>query len=124
MGLFGNNPDYSKVEESRNTIMYLDNELKKIKDSEAKANRTVRVALDAFVFDELKEILMNVDVEEVNRDKDGIRTSLLRNAGIKNVWQLENLSVNQLTMVRGIGEQKLTEYSYDKIMEDIQSLAN
>ncbi|MBR6275200.1 MAG: DEAD/DEAH box helicase [Lachnospiraceae bacterium] len=120
MGLFGNNPDYAKVEESRNTIMYLDNELKKIKDSEAKANRTVRAALDAFVFDELKEILMNVDVEEVNRDKDGIRTSLLRNAGIKNVWQLENLSVNQLTMVRGIGEQmarKIRENS-DKIAEN------
>lgn len=119
MGLFGDNPNFSKVEESRNMILYLDSKLNEIKSSEAKARRTVKQARDAFVYDELKELLESIDIEEVNRNKDGIRTGLLRDAGIKNIWQVSGLSVNQLTLIRGIGEQmalKIRENA-DKIVD-------
>lgn len=120
MALFGNSPDFSKVEDSRNLIMYYDSRLREIKDSDAKAKRTVKQALDGFVYDELKELLESVDVEEVNRDKEGIRVQLLRDAGINNIWQLENLSINQLTLIRGVGEQMAAKIraNADKISEN------
>ncbi len=123
MGLFGNNPDFSKVEDSRNMILYLDQRLKEIKDSDAKAKRTVKTALDAFVYDELKDLLSGIDIDEVNRDKEGIRVQLLRDAGLNNIWQLENMSVNSLTLIRGVGEQMAIKIrrNADKIAENAHS---
>jgi len=62
-------------------------------------------SIDAMKKDEVKGILEGLSVEELNRGKHGIRTSLLIDAGIDNLWKVYSMSLAQLVRVNGIGEQ-------------------
>lgn len=53
----------------------------------------------------LGDILRGMDVENINRDKLGLRVASLRTAGIENMEQLCALSADQINSIRGIGDE-------------------
>ena len=53
----------------------------------------------------LGDILRGMDVENINRDKLGLRVASLRAAGIENMEQLCALSAGQINSIRGIGDE-------------------
>ncbi len=53
----------------------------------------------------LGEILRGMDVENINRDRLGLRVASLRAAGIENMEQLCALSVDQINDIKGIGDE-------------------
>ena len=50
------------------------------------------------------KVLENISIDELNRDKSGIRISALKNAGYTNIRQLCGLSLYHLMNISGIGE--------------------
>ena len=54
---------------------------------------------------ELTRILRGMDVENINREKLGIRVASLRAAGIENMEQLCALTADQINAVKGIGDE-------------------
>ena len=54
---------------------------------------------------EAAAILRGMDVENINRDKLGLRVASLRAAGIENMEQLCALSADQINAVKGIGDE-------------------
>ena len=54
---------------------------------------------------ELSTILRGMDVENINREKLGIRVASLRAAGIENMEQLCALTADQINAVKGIGDE-------------------
>ena len=61
-------------------------------------------------------ILKQVPVEEVNKDKQGIRVKALRDHGYANMADLSTASVYQLASIRGISED--TAYTIHRIVND------
>ena len=53
---------------------------------------------------EAETILRGMDVENINRDKLGIRVASLRSAGITDMQKLCSLSVDQINEIKGIGD--------------------
>lgn len=58
----------------------------------------------AMANDQVAEILKEIDVEEINRDKKGIRVKALRDYGYTNIAQLAGASVYNLAQIKGISE--------------------
>lgn len=58
------------------------------------------------------ELLKQIDVEELNRQKQGIRVSLLQNAHLENIYQVLCAGPRRLVNINGIGEA-----GADKIMK-------
>lgn len=61
--------------------------------------------------------LAEMDVEQVNKGKQGIRVSLLHDAGIHNIYQASQLSFRQICDIDGLGEQ-----SAWKIVETVKQI--
>ena len=64
----------------------------------------IRGAVDAWVTGEVTGLLRAVPVEELNRDRRGIKVKLLRENGYGTMADLLPASVYQLAAIRGIGE--------------------
>lgn len=78
---------------------------KKIIDAEGSQIMAVRNAAQAMYSDRLKTALMAMDTEHLAKGKQGIRVSLLVDAGIKNIWQLSQMSCGQIEAIHGVGTQ-------------------
>lgn len=76
----------------------------------------VKNAAESMVMQEVLEILRGVPVEEVNRDKRGIRTKALREYGYDTLADLAGASVHQIAAVRGISED--TAYTIKRIVRE------
>lgn len=59
---------------------------------------------NAIVDSKVRKILEKVPIEELNRNKKGIRLKALKDAGITNVGQLVNNTFHTLAAIRGISE--------------------
>ena len=53
----------------------------------------------------LRRSLEEMDVEQLNKGKQGIRVTLLREAGITNLYQVCGMSYSQICAIDGLGEQ-------------------
>ncbi|MBQ3210697.1 MAG: DEAD/DEAH box helicase [Oscillospiraceae bacterium] len=73
------------------------------KDSQI-LEKSIKKAADALAEEQLAEFLSGLGVEELNRDKRGIRISALKNAGIENIGQLYKRSKGSLENIEGIGQ--------------------
>ena len=73
------------------------------RDSKA-LEKEIKKAADALAERQLGEFLSGMSVEELSRDKRGIRVSALKNAGIENLGQLYRRSRGSLESIPGIGE--------------------
>lgn len=90
---------------SVNQIRSALNLLAKVKQEGEKRKQAVIRAADEILFREAGKILSEMDVEELNRDKQGIRVSVLKAAGYKNVYDLVKVTRNKLMTLPGIGAQ-------------------
>ncbi|MBQ3552561.1 MAG: DEAD/DEAH box helicase [Clostridia bacterium] len=67
--------------------------------------------------DRIRRALEKMDVEHINKAKQGIRISLLRKAGVLNIWQASQLSFRRICDIDGLGEQ--SAYKIQDIVEQI-----
>ena len=105
-------PDRGQIKSLVKRATDLDAAYKKLIDSESGQIVQVRKAAQALYDDRLKSALETMDTEHLSKGKQGIRVSLLTDAGIKNIWQLSRMSCAQIEAVKGVGEQtarKVTE---------------
>lgn len=85
-------------------LTQLDTALSAIMDKKSACEQQIRQNYQMLRTAQADLILSNMDIEKLNADKDGIRVSSLRNAGIQTVGQVEKLSGAQLQAINGIGE--------------------
>lgn len=81
----------------------------------------IKIAADNMVAQEVLKILRGVPVEEVNRNKIGIRTKALREYGFETMADLAIASPFQIASVRGISED--TAYTIKKIVNNFTDQA-
>lgn len=85
--------------------------------NEAEHRRTAQQAAQSLYEDRLREALEEMDIEHINRGKQGIRVGLLRDRGIQNIWQLSQKSFQQLDSIEGLGGQ-----SVKKIQDTVKGI--
>ena len=112
-------PDSHKTKSMLNMASRIETELRAIIDSEQIQRQNAQNAAQKLFDERMKLALEAMDVEHINKAKQGIRVSLLRNAGITNVYQASCLSFNQICNIDGLGEQ-----SAGKIIETIRQIRN
>ena len=98
-------PDPGRVKELLALAQQTEKQLKKILDSEQSYKEAAQKAAQALFDDRLRKTLETMDVDHINRAKQGIRVSALKDAGIDNIWKLSRLSEDEICRVEGLGEQ-------------------
>ena len=84
-----------------------------------KAN--ISKASEALVAQEVLNVLKDIPIEEINRDKRGFRIKALRDYGYNSIADISTASVYTIASVHGISED--TAYSIKKVVDDIVSKA-
>ena len=69
------------------------------------AKQDVEGAVDQLAKEQTLEVMRQMDVEELNREKEGIRTKLLREAGYGNLADIYKADVFSLSAVKGISQE-------------------
>jgi uncharacterized lipoprotein YehR (DUF1307 family) len=64
----------------------------------------IKTASDALVKKEADNMLSTIPVEEINRDKNGIRVKLLRDNGYSTIADLNRASIHSLAKLNGISD--------------------
>lgn len=82
----------------------LDNSLADILTKKQNVENGIRQNYKVLQSIQRDKVLEGMDIENININKDGIRVGNLRNAGIHNILQVSNISVDQLKSIEGIGE--------------------
>jgi len=90
-----------------------------VQNSEKDQRRAAQQAAQALYDDRICKALTEMDIEHINRGKQGIRVGLLRDSGIENIWQLSQKSFQQLCGIDGLGEQ-----SARKILETVKGIVD
>ncbi|MCT4662949.1 MAG: SNF2-related protein [Tissierellales bacterium] len=97
--------DFEHAKKIVNEIESIDKRLKNILEVEKNFSSNIRKAYENLKKEMINSILRGIDVEQINKDKLGIRVSALKNAGIYNIEQLHAMSWDRLINIRNIGEQ-------------------
>lgn len=102
-------------------IYYLDSELKKIINKERIQQENVSSAIENFHSVKVKQTLRKIDIDQINKYKEGIRIKFLKKAGIKNINQIANMSPQRIYRIPGIGEQSTHKIMHivDTIVEQV-----
>lgn len=98
-------PVYKEVKQMVQAVLKVDAQLVKFGEEEPLRKLAVRQAAERVWQESIRKTLESMDIEELNRQKLGLRLSVLREAGIENIWQVSQMSLVQLTDLDGIGEQ-------------------
>ncbi len=85
-------------------IESFDEQIAGIAALEQEHRESAAAALKRMSARELDSILQGMDIENVNRDKLGIRVASLRSAGVTDMQKLCSLSVDQINEIKGIGD--------------------
>lgn len=105
------NFDRSQIKKLIKRAKDIDAGYKKLIDSEGEQIVSVRKSAQALYNDRLKSSLEAMDTEHLAKGKQGIRVSLFTDAGIENIWQLSQMSCNQIVAIKGVGEQTAQKVS-------------
>lgn len=105
------NFDRSQIKKLIKRAKDIDAGYKKLIDSEGEQIVSVRKSAQALYNDRLKSSLEAMDTEHLAKGKQGIRVSLFTDAGIENIWQLSQMSYNQIVAIKGVGEQTAQKVS-------------
>ena len=95
----------------------IDKALKNVANSEKAQRKRAQNAAQQLYDDRVNTALEEMDVEHVNKARQGIRVQLLRDAGIENIRQLSALSFRQICDIDGLGEQ-----SAEKIQDTVKQI--
>ena len=98
-------PQAGTVKAMIETATRIDARLKEVADSEKAQRKAAQDAAQKLYGSRVRSALEEMDIEHITRAKQGIRVSLLRDAGIENVWQASQLSFRQICDIDGVGEQ-------------------
>ena len=110
-------PEAKEVKAMIAEAVRIDEGLREIQNTDNDHRATAQKAAQALYDERIKKALEQIDVEHVNRSKQGLRVSLLRNNGIENVWQLSQMTFQQLCDIDGLGDQ-----SARKILDTVESI--
>lgn len=91
--------------------------LKDIRQLEKDFRSDIVSSADRMVFSEVLEVLKGVPIEELNRDRLGIRTGLLKENGYQTVADIAAASVYEIASIHGIGSQ--SAYTIRRVAEQI-----
>lgn len=81
---------------------YLEEKLSEIRKGEDTYRAEIKRATEHYSANEVLKLLKEIPIEEVNRDKKGIRVKALRESGFTNYADIFTASTYQLSAVRGI----------------------
>lgn len=105
------------IERHQNIIEKMNSAVSSVERYRAKAKE----ASDALVAQEVLRVLADIPIEEINRDKRGIRVKALRDYGYRTIADISTASVYAIASVHGISED--AAYSIKRIVNDIVSKA-
>ena len=77
----------------------------------------VKKASDALAAQELRKVLEDIPIEEINRDKRGFRVKALRDSGYQTIADLAAASLFSIASVNGVSEEGA--YAIRRIVDDI-----
>ncbi len=106
--------DASRLKREHEAIL---NELRAATGKPEQYSGMIKNAADALVADEVANILKNIPVEELNRDKGGLRIKSLRDAGYENIADIMNANVHALEAINGISAD--ASYTIKRIAQNI-----
>lgn len=78
--------------------------LKKLVGIDKEYTSKVKSDSEKLLSRQIEEDLKNIPVDELSKAKEGIRVQALKDAGIKNIYQLKNMSYSRLEAIKGVGE--------------------
>ena len=81
------------------------NELKDSKNILDSIKKSIRKTAEKMIAQEVMKILREVPVEELNREKRGIKIKLLQEAGFDSVADVYSASAYNLSSIRGISQE-------------------
>lgn len=91
--------------------------LRKSIDLEKELQNQIKLAVNKMVTSEVLKVLRDVPVEEINREKRGIKIKALKEGGYLSIADLATASVHQIASVRGISED--TAYTIRQIVKEL-----
>jgi len=91
-------------------------QLEDTKQLEQRNILAIKTAAERLVAEEVLQILRNVPIEELNRDKRGIRIKALQDSGFHTIADISTASVYQIASVHGISED--TAFTIYHIVKD------
>ncbi len=100
-------PESSEVKAMIAEALRIDSGLRAMQDTDKKHRTALQQAAEALYNDRIRSALEEMDIEHINRGKQGIRVSLLRNNGITNIYSLSQKSFQELSEIDGLGEQSV-----------------
>ena len=82
----------------------LKNQLETVEELAAQCCSEIVSATDKLIAQEVLRILEDIPIEEVNRDKRGFRTKVLRDYGYNTVSDIATASLHHISSLRGVSE--------------------
>ena len=98
-------PNKDLVQEQIKKARQIDTGLQYIVSAHESVQYGATEAAQALYNHRLRRTLEEMDIEQLNKSKQGLRLSLLRDAGVNNIWQVTKLSYSRLCAIDGVGEQ-------------------
>ena len=92
-------PDSGAVKALIGRAAAMDAKLQQIPDTEREQRKAAQTAAQRLHDRHMRQALEEMDIEHINKGKQGIRVSLLRSAGIENVWQASGLSFQKICAI-------------------------
>lgn len=92
-----------------------------LQEAEEKYNCEIKKATEHYSASEVLKILKEIPIEEINRDRKGIRVKALRENGFTNYADVFTASMYQISAIRGISEDGA--YRIKHIVSDVADTA-
>lgn len=99
----------------------LKRQLENAEEIAAQYRSEIGSASDKLIAQEVLEILKEIPIEEVNRDKRGFRTKVLRDYGYLTLSDLATASVDYIASLRGVSED--AAYAMKQVVDELASEA-
>jgi len=100
-----NRPDTGELKNMLAAAQKIEKKLQEAAGSETAHRRAAQTAAQNLFDCRVREELEEMEVEHLNRGKQGLRIGVLREAGIENVYQASRLSYSDICKLEGLGEQ-------------------
>ena len=110
-------PEAGTVKEMIAEATRIDAVLLAMQSTDREQRRAAQQAAQALYDDRIRAALEEMDIEHINRGRQGIRVALLRENGIDNIWQLSQKNAQQLGNIDGLGQQTVR-----KILDTLQGI--
>ncbi len=98
-------PDSSQTKKLLYTARKIDSDLMLLLNTEASQKDAVLAAVKPVLENRVDRVLEQMDIEQLNMSRQGLRIQPLREANINNVLQISKMTFSQICAVKGLGEQ-------------------